>query len=481
MRLTIFSRLIFGYLAIILIMGVMDAYTITKLHRLNSEVSKILDIDERILELKRRLTGSIISQSGYEQKYFITGDPVFREQFAARTKDFNESMAQASALADTDQKRSSLTAAKSEYEKYQSLVDRKMRHEEMRQDLTESRRTSGEEKMVGRILAELNALESFSRADIHHRMSTLRETAHSTTKVTVFMVIITLLLAIATSITVTHHITSPLKILIQKTKEVSRGIFRGGLRIASPPEVSELADTFDLMCEKLRQVDKIKSEFFSDISHELRTPLTAIKTGISLLKQSGRGPITDKQERLLTILSEESNRLINLVNTVMDLSKMEAGMMAYNFREEHFIAFIEQVITEMTPLFEAKKIHLRTDLNRSVPPMQLDRERILQALRNLIGNAVKFTPNGGQISISAGPKEGKVAFSVRDSGPGIPQENLDTIFEKFHQAPLEASQRLKGTGLGLALVKHIITSHGGTVWAESETGQGSVFTFVLPC
>jgi two-component system, NtrC family, sensor histidine kinase GlrK len=480
MRFTIFYRLAFGYLTIILIMGIMDAYTLVKCHRLNTEVSHILDVDERILELKQKLSTSLIAQSGYERKYFVTGDPAFHDRSLAHGKDFNDYLTQTLSLADTAQKKAALASAKSQYEAYQSLMRERMGLVKTQPVRPEDVQAPDEEKAVEQILAQLKTLETLSSGDIYTRMSTLRQAANSSAKVTIIMVAATIILAIGTSIAVTHSITNPLRVLIEKTKEVSRGCFEGGLRIDSPPEVSELARTFDTMCEKLKEVDKVKSDFFSSISHELRTPLTAIKSGISLLRQGVGGPIPDKQERLLTILSEETQRMIELVNSVLDLSKMEAGMMSYRFNREKLIPLIEQVVSELTPLLEAKKIHLQAELPQDTPPLQLDRERILQVLRNLIGNALKFTPEGGRLWIFAGPRDGVMAFSVKDTGPGIPKEDLGAIFEKFHQFSSEASKRIKGSGLGLALVKHIIASHGGKVWVESEVGQGSVFTFTLP-
>ena len=154
--------------------------------------------------------------------------------------------------------------------------------------------------------------------------------------------------------------------------------------------------------------------------------------------------------------------------------------MAYNFHQEKLPPLIQRVIQEMTPLMEAKKIQSRTEIAPEIPPLNLDRERMLQALRNLIGNAVKYTPEGGQILISAFCRDHKVECSFKDTGQGIPEENLKEIFEKFHQLPVKASEWAKGTGLGLAFVKRIITAHGGKVWAESAPGQGSTFTFVLP-
>jgi two-component system sensor histidine kinase GlrK len=141
---------------------------------------------------------------------------------------------------------------------------------------------------------------------------------------------------------------------------------------------------------------------------------------------------------------------------------------------------VTKVLVEMGPLIEAKKIQIQADMDGTLPPVKLDSERMLQALRNLIGNAVKFTPEGGYVRISAHHNGGGMEFSVKDSGPGIPKENLEAIFEKFHQPPVKTSEWVKGTGLGLAFVRHIITAHGGKVWAESELGQGSTFTFVLP-
>jgi len=159
---------------------------------------------------------------------------------------------------------------------------------------------------------------------------------------------------------------------------------------------------------------------------------------------------------------------------------MEAGMMAYDFHQENFAPLIQMVTMEMAPIMEAKKIQTRTEIGEGLPSLKLDRERALQALRNLIGNAAKYTPEGGKIQISAHRRDYGVEFSVKDTGPGIPKENLKNIFNKFHQYPIKTSEQGNGTGLGLAFVQHIVTAHGGKVWAESVPEHGSTFTFVLP-
>jgi two-component system sensor histidine kinase GlrK len=217
------------------------------------------------------------------------------------------------------------------------------------------------------------------------------------------------------------------------------------------------------------------------MSHELRTPLTSIKEGTGLLLDGVGGDTTEKQRKLLSILAEESNRLISVVNSLLDLSKMEAGMMAYDFEITHVEPLIKRAIAEITPLVEAKGIRLENEMDGSLPPLRMDPERILQVLRNLLGNAVKFTPKGGSVRVAAKPADGKLAISVKDSGPGIPAESLSSIFEKFNQGSRQAPHARQGTGLGLAIANSIISSHGGKIWAESELGQGSTFIFVLPC
>ncbi len=311
-------------------------------------------------------------------------------------------------------------------------------------------------------------------------MRDLSEAGSSARRLSIFMFGIAVILVIGTSFFTTRSITKPLMVLIEKTKEVSQGIFKGDLDIPSSPEISELTNAFNAMCDKLKRVETMKSEFFSTMSHELRTPLTSIKEGIGLLQDGVGGSMSEKQKRLLTILSEETHRLIGLVNSLLDLSKMEEGMMTYNFHHEELTPLIKKAITETGPLREGKRITLQTEIGEGLPSLRLDRERILQVLRNLISNALKFTPEGGAIRISSHVKNGGVEFSVTDTGPGIPKENLKAIFEKFHQLPVKTSAWMKGTGLGLAIVKHIVAAHGGNVWAESEPGQGSTFTVVLP-
>lgn len=483
MRLNIFSRLFLGYVAIILVLGGINAYTVFTLHKLNGEVGVIFNVNQRVVNLKQKLVDSLLSQVGSEKKFVITGDPIFLEQMISGQKEFESNLAQVSSIADVQEKNDLLAGAESNYREYMSLVDEEIELVRTRQPYPKDEYGRKKEKAVAQVLEGLKTLENSYVQDIHVRMNGIRQTAGSAQRLSVLMFAAAVLLVVLGSLASTRGITKPLKILREKTKEISRGVFEGNLNIASPGEVSELARAVNLMCVKLKEVDVMKSGFFATMSHELRTPLASIKQGISLLRDGVGGPMPDKQKRLFTILSEETNRLIDLVNSLLELSKMEAGMMPFVFNQENLPSLVRQVVTEMTPLVEAKKVRIEVDAGdgNEIPLMKLDRERILQALRNLVGNAVKFTPENGCITMRTRRKDRSVEFSIKDTGPGIPRENLEMIFEKFHQSPGQPPGSIKGTGLGLAFVKHIITAHGGKVWAESEPGGGTTFTFALPC
>jgi two-component system sensor histidine kinase GlrK len=229
----------------------------------------------------------------------------------------------------------------------------------------------------------------------------------------------------------------------------------------------------------LKQVEEMKADFFATMSHELRTPLTSIHEGAQLLLESPDAIPPDARQRLLVIMAEQSNRLIDMVTALLDLSKMEAGMMRYHFRTADICQIISVVIKEHEPLAAARGITLKHEGFSGHCPLKADDERIRQVMRNLIANALRFTPRGGSIAILAHRENSELLVSVSDSGAGIPAEELQTIFHKYRQSS-QPKDRRNGTGLGLAIVQNIIVAHGGRIWAESTPGAGSTFIFALP-
>ncbi len=469
-----------GYFAIFSLVIFVSAYAILRLHQLNTGTHHILNIDNRILDYQEKLADSILSQLRYEKKYVLTKDVLLYEQFLSAKRDFVKLLSELLLIVDTPEKKDSLSKVRTHYQRFQSLTEKEIEYVRGNQRVSKRSSEQEMEKASDGILEELKKLELYARSDIQKRMKMLTESSASSRKLAITISAIAIVSLIVASFFITRSITRPLTILMEKTKEISKGVFNDNLNIPSPPEISELTGAFNSMCGQLKMVDKMKSDFYSSMSHELRTPLTSIREGINLLREGVGGAVPEKQRRLLAILSEESKRLIDLVNSLLDLSKMEAGMMTYTFEPGALAPLIERAATEMIPLIEARKIILQKEIVEKLPVIKIDREKILQVLRNLIGNAMKFTPEGGRVRVVARLVNRGVEVSVSDTGPGIKKENLTAIFEKFHQASFKHSNPIKGTGLGLSIVKHVITAHGGKVWAESEPGRGSSFIFVLP-
>jgi two-component system, NtrC family, sensor histidine kinase GlrK len=474
-RWTIFFRLMIGYLTIFILVMAVSMYAILRLHQLNTGMYDIVSINNLMMNYGEKLSDSIFSQLRNEKKYFITKDVTFYEQFLSASKEFDNRLAEVLLKADTAPQKKALEKIKTDHERYHALVDEEIKHAKANRNYSRKGYEREREKAVDGILERLKKLETYSRENLWNKLTLLEKARISARRFSIIISIGAIVMIVAVSFLITGSITKPLAVFMEKTREISGGVFKGDLNIASPPEISELATAFNSMCKRLQQLDKLKSDFFSSMSHELRTPLTSIKEGISLLQSNVGGPISDKQKRLLVILTIETNRLIDLVNSVLDLSKMEAGMMSYRFEQGSLVSLIDQVTMEIVPLVEAKKIKIETKMGEKLPAIRMDSERILQVLRNLIGNAVKFTPDGGQVKISVRSTNQGLEVSVADTGPGIPRDHLAAVFDKFL-----SSNQSKGTGLGLAIVKHIVTAHGGKVWAENKPEHGSTFIFLLP-
>lgn len=478
MRVSLFSRLVTGYLAVLVLLVAVSFYAIVQLNRFNEVTRSVLETDHRVIDYEKKLTDALLSQIRYERKFVIAKDDGLYDQFLLFKSDFDQYLEEVTSLAGSGAG-GLVQGIKKFYQRYNELVNEEVRYLRADQSYPQSEYKEAKEKATEGLLAELAKLRAYGEQSTYGKIKKLADVGADAREVALLITGASLIFVIALSLLITRSITRPISALKRKTREIAQGEFGGDLRLSSPPEMAELASAFNLMCHKLKEVDKMKSDFFSSMSHELRTPLTSIKEGTGLLLEGVGGPVTDRQKRLLAILTEESNRLIGLVNSLLDLSKMEAGMMTYNFERASLAPLINKAMIEIGPLVEAKRIKLEAKIDE-LPVMKVDAERVLQAVRNLIGNAVKFTPEGGRVTVSAHRQDGRVEVSVADTGPGIPGEHLATIFEKFQQANPTASYRTRGTGLGLAIVKHIITSHGGKVWAESQVGQGSTFIFVLP-
>ena len=230
--------------------------------------------------------------------------------------------------------------------------------------------------------------------------------------------------------------------------------------------------------EELQEADRLKDEIIQNVSHELRTPLTFIKGYADLLLDGSMGPLTEPQREAVEIIAEKTNLLSRLVGDIVTLQRIERGSL--HFESVDLVALARISVQG----FQTTAVKAGLEITLEAPPGPLlawgDRERLSQVLDNLLHNAVKFSPHGGQITVRLVDAGDHVLVSVRDTGIGIPPDKLDRIFERFYQVDGSTKRRFGGMGLGLAIVKRIVEAHGGRVWAESELGKGSTFYFTVP-
>ena len=232
----------------------------------------------------------------------------------------------------------------------------------------------------------------------------------------------------------------------------------------------------DLSWEKT--VDQMKSEFISVASHELRTPMTAIKGSVDLILGGCVGEVSPEALELLEVAHSACDRMIRLINNILDLSKIEAGQIQLRLELIDLAVVVERSLRGMKALAAQAEITLKSSFSSGLPVVEADRDRMEQVITNLVSNAIKFSPAKGEIEINLSAENEWVRCSVSDHGSGIAEEDLVRIFGKFQQAGLP--RRGAGAGLGLAITHALVTEHKGKIWVESRIGEGSCFVFCLP-
>jgi signal transduction histidine kinase len=232
---------------------------------------------------------------------------------------------------------------------------------------------------------------------------------------------------------------------------------------------------------EVEKISKRKSDFISSVSHELRTPLTSIKGYAAILLAGKLGAVPQEIRERLEKINRHSDELAHMVNDLLDISRIEAGKVTMKLEPQKLREILEKVTDLLAVQAKEKEIQLKFGVAPEAETVFADRNQIERVLINLIGNAMKFTPAAGSITIVARATANNMAeVEVMDTGCGIPQESLDAVFEEFYRVENPINQEVKGTGLGLSLVKHIIEAHGGKIWVKSVVGKGSTFSFTLP-
>ncbi|HEY0606167.1 MAG TPA: ATP-binding protein [Herpetosiphonaceae bacterium] len=284
------------------------------------------------------------------------------------------------------------------------------------------------------------------------------------------------LMSLVLTLVFSRRILQPIETLTAAAREMEKGDLSQRVQVRSKDEIGQLTHAFNAMVDGLEHVEQLRRNMVSDVAHELRTPLTNIRGYLEAMRDG----VADPTPRLIGSLHEEALLLNRLIDDLQELALVEAGQLSLVAQRVSLSEIVEKATSAVELELIDKGLTLRCDIPADLPPIEVDPERIGQVIRNLLNNAMRHTPAGGTISITAVAADSEILVEVRDTGSGIAPEHLPYIFERFFRADRSRNRATGGAGLGLTIVKQLVKAHGGRIWAESTRGLGTVFTFALP-
>jgi signal transduction histidine kinase len=292
-----------------------------------------------------------------------------------------------------------------------------------------------------------------------------------------YAVTASVLAALLMSLFLSRRIVKPVRTLIVASQHISDGHYDERVQVDGSDEIAQLATHFNQMTAQLEQVESMRRQLIGDVTHELRTPLTSIKGYMEGLVDG----VLPSTPETFDQIHREADRLSRLVDDLQELSRVEAKAYSLDLHSVIVSDLVQTTIKRLSPQATAKRISLHSNLPADLPPLQADEDRITQVLVNLAANAIQYTPEDGEVTISATRQADEIHVSVKDTGIGIPPEHLANLFTRFYRVDKSRSRNAGGgSGIGLTIARHLIEVHGGRIWAESKgDGQGSTFTFSL--
>lgn len=475
MRLTIYKKLLLGFISVILVMMIANGYVLWELNSVTKTTTITFSSDVRSITLAKQMQTILFDEERFAGKYLVSLDSAYYLLFEEQSRLFEQF---ADSLYDSSPN--------------QTEVGLLYRLRNGHRWLSESIHNSAAKRLAntgrGNVIFEdarndsLEALHAVldriiqsNEQGVSNSVAGIGEAMVRSSNVAWLITVGAFLVALMVALLITGTIIRPIRVLIKGTENIAQGIF-DPIDVPSKDEISMLARAVNEMSSRLKKINDLKTEMLHHISHELRTPLQTMLSAQYLLSEQKRGPLNDDQMRLLSAMKEGITKLTIFSNQFLDIQKIEHGSMEYHFVRTNALEIIRRAVEDATLIAGQKDVRVSFTHENDLPDIMSDPERISQVFSNLLSNAVKYTDSGGGISVHVARYKKSVRATVSDSGVGIGKEDLPRIFTKFYQA----KNSRKGTGIGLALVKHLVDAHKGRISVTSELGKGTTFTVELP-
>jgi two-component system sensor histidine kinase GlrK len=470
------SKIFLGFSLVIVVLAAVGVLGLRAVGRLVSVNGEIVSETLPALRLASGVRDTVLTMARLEARFVVLRDRRYADLWRESAAHARADLARLADVVNTGPEAARLAAARAAFEGYYATV-----LGEHAQLLAARNRGAPAEESPARLLreqveTELEALQQATYARVQRAQAEAARLERRTWSGVVLALATAMVLALLATAVIALRITRSLRRLSAATAAVAAGSFRDPIAVGGRDEVGVLARAFNAMAERLRAHDEMKEEFFATLSHELRSPITSVREAAHLLADGVPGPLTPKQDRLVAIVRRSTDRLLRLVNQILDMSRLRAGVLPLEYVPLDLDWLVARALEELRPQADEARVTLVRERIGTRFTMLGDEDRLVQVLVNLLANAVRFTPVGGTITVrlvDAGPE---CEIQVEDTGVGIPAPELPHVFESYRQAHPGKG----GTGLGLAIVRGLVQAHGGRVTAESQEGKGSRFTVLLP-
>jgi signal transduction histidine kinase len=473
---SIYGKMVIGFGVIILVLVLVNGSILFQLREFSDTVHLVLATNVRTIEAARQARTLLAEEEGNARKLLVTGDTLYRALFADVASLSRPLIDSVLPSISPPRERPALKAIAASHRTLYECI--------MNPATLPGRGTApglweaAVADTIARLQLSLDGVIMRTREDMNRSMTELEANTGRALERAAYLTIGALLGTLLVALIITRTITRPLKALQAGTRHVLEGV-HVPIRVSSRDEIASLADDFNDMSERLKRSNELRTEMLQQISHEIRSPLQSMYAAYYLLSQQIAGPITDEQRKVIGNIKHNIDRISDFSTHFLDLAKIEAGVMPFAPETVNLADAIAPAVENALLVARERNITLTLEATET-PRVTVDPGKIEQVATNFLTNALKYTPEGGRITVRVGPSELGTQLTVTDTGVGIPPEDVPKLFTKFFQAANSGQTGRKGTGLGLALVRAIVMQHGGNVRAESVLGSGSTFIAEFP-
>ncbi|HLQ78150.1 MAG TPA: HAMP domain-containing sensor histidine kinase, partial [Terriglobia bacterium] len=451
------TRIVLGYGVLILLTVAVLAYQVHLIRQLHA-INKILsDVNVENAHTAVNLQNDQETYEEFALKYFATGDPLYREKLREYGTDLEGHLKKLRLGATADSEKQAIERMSQNWKNVQDIVATEQKDPQSHHASEQLR------NQLGIMRAGAERVFQATKDTIQGSAQRSKETAAYALRVSWMAGIAALMISILVAAPIAWSIASRLREMASATRVIAAGKFDHRLRAEGGDEFSDLARDFNTMARRLGELDQMKKDFVSHVSHDLKGPLASTRETVHLLMEEIPGPLNDRQRRLLGLCLKSSQRLSAMIGNLLDVSRMEAGMMDYSIESVDLVHLAHNAASEFEGLAHEKNVDLKVESAVSKIWAECDHGRITQVLGNLIENAIKFSPEASRVVLRVECKGEDALVSVWDRGPGVPRMSRDKIFDRFHQVNPGKKISGQGVGLGLSICRKIVEAHGGAI------------------